>query len=780
MSLTTTLMSAMSAIGADVKKLLKTAPTFRSRAEAEQATVDDAASVIFVKTPTGRVLTYVRDTGGTALTTQGGVTWSPDKSFVSPQHFAENTLPGTTDMIDAMEEAVRFCSKAAIDSFSSMHGPNRKGAYITYSGLGEELGISRPWTIGAFDRDFDGTWEDDVSGVISNVHFKDAVIVALSSFNTQPLATYTHATEGLVTTVPNCAVFLGVYDGHDRNTAMKHKGHIAHVKFDMNVNCNFVTSGMYFHNTFGVYLHTTKVYNLAKNGFGFGTSCGALDLETPNYFGTVNYLGFRTKNIVHFFDTEVHGAYRYAGQSFPTGEDATSMNATAYRINSADCRLVNCTSTNVYRDLICDGFNNGHLTNPHFWGGGVVIGPNCEGMIISDVYADFGSYYFYSYTGHHLSNFNLRAGQASLYLVANQVNATGANMVIAGLNGNNGSVFEFTEDTDFNASYTWADEDYRSITLTGVNVEETPDLVEYIPNSRKTSGVGLTTLLSNSLELFSKTADAFSFKSRRGIILNADADVNSSIGTNRSVILQSRGVDKIIVRDDGVQILDEVTGTAVQDNPLDTASHKMLKHGAHGLGAFNAPFILDLNAVGGGYFNGFYLTSPDTTGDFPTVQKFGLVRIYNHGNTYWQEYSNVLDNATWTRHYRAGIWSDWVEILTSESTKSVVSGSKRYVKSPSGVLTVTDTLTLNYESVERLTGNFTYPETFIANPVVSVNLDLNSANDFTTPVSQLGITGTRGEGLAASTVNLYRINGAADFQSGDTATVRVSAVGFWK
>ena len=79
---------------------------FLNRSAAEGATVDPLVEAIDVLTPSGFVLQYRRDATGTALTTDGGtVNWSP-AGAVYPDHWGENTTPGTTDMTVITQSAI--------------------------------------------------------------------------------------------------------------------------------------------------------------------------------------------------------------------------------------------------------------------------------------------------------------------------------------------------------------------------------------------------------------------------------------------------------------------------------------------------------------------------------------------------------------------------------------------------------------------------------------------------------------------------------------------------
>lgn len=82
-------------------------PPYTSRAAAEASNVPTSVNHIDVKTPTGDKLFYKRDATGTALTTADGAKWSPD-GMVTPNHWQENTTPGTTDMTAAINAACAY------------------------------------------------------------------------------------------------------------------------------------------------------------------------------------------------------------------------------------------------------------------------------------------------------------------------------------------------------------------------------------------------------------------------------------------------------------------------------------------------------------------------------------------------------------------------------------------------------------------------------------------------------------------------------------------------
>lgn len=85
---------------------------FENRADAEGATVPAIVQTITVLHGY-LALKYARDVTGTALVTGGGATWSPI-DVVYPEHFKENTAPGTTDMTAAFQAALDFSAAAGI------------------------------------------------------------------------------------------------------------------------------------------------------------------------------------------------------------------------------------------------------------------------------------------------------------------------------------------------------------------------------------------------------------------------------------------------------------------------------------------------------------------------------------------------------------------------------------------------------------------------------------------------------------------------------------------
>lgn len=90
-------------------------PHFSSRSAAESAVIPSAVSAMSVQQG-DLLLFFKRDASGTALTTAGGVTWSP-LGDVYPDHFAENVTPGTTDMTAAGQAAIDWSAANDADGY---------------------------------------------------------------------------------------------------------------------------------------------------------------------------------------------------------------------------------------------------------------------------------------------------------------------------------------------------------------------------------------------------------------------------------------------------------------------------------------------------------------------------------------------------------------------------------------------------------------------------------------------------------------------------------------
>lgn len=99
-------------IAADLNTLTPAIRPYPDRAAAVASIIHPSVGRIFVLSPDNTKVEYVRDPSGTALTTNdGAVGWSP-ADIVTPDHWAENTTPGTTSMSAAINSAIDYQAAA--------------------------------------------------------------------------------------------------------------------------------------------------------------------------------------------------------------------------------------------------------------------------------------------------------------------------------------------------------------------------------------------------------------------------------------------------------------------------------------------------------------------------------------------------------------------------------------------------------------------------------------------------------------------------------------------
>ena len=124
-------------------------PFYDSRTVAQASSVQPTTLAISVASPAGTVLSYYRDPSGTALTTADGATWSPSGD-IYPDHFAENTTPGVTNMRGAIQ--------AAVDYAAGLAGPGKGAAQIPAAKV--EFASADYLCDGTvkFDGDYDSIW----------------------------------------------------------------------------------------------------------------------------------------------------------------------------------------------------------------------------------------------------------------------------------------------------------------------------------------------------------------------------------------------------------------------------------------------------------------------------------------------------------------------------------------------------------------------------------------------------------------------------------------------
>ncbi|ANS06238.1 tail fiber protein [Phage MedPE-SWcel-C56] len=454
---------------------------YKSRADAIAANVLADTDVIRYITAGGHVLTFAEclaiDTS-LAMTTNGGTRyWKPADSFVCPQHYADNTVPGTTDMIgalDAMSAGIAHyaLNGVAYPNHTALYRGARTRAPMVISFLGERVGISRPWLLGAMDVDHDNTF-DVGPGAIYGAKLANGRLVSLAGFDASPLATHDHPTEGTVTTVPGHALVVGTYELTDKKATQENVFYVDGVVVDdtFEIDCNFVSGGLYVMNTNRTQIGAAHIFNLAKGTKGIET--GVSDAQpTPNHLGNFNPMsgapfatnGSQVKNPeLRIVRTAVSGRNRQGGIEFPVGETDLTMDTTAIGIYTADFHLdapiITATTTSIEFDL----FSNGQFYNAHPWSNNIIYGPNCNNMITSGGYWDYTDVSLYSFR-HLFTGCSWGAGSANLRLVATTADEDADGLVLDGCRFYNSSTINYGSE----ASGSWVGGLARKHVISGV------------------------------------------------------------------------------------------------------------------------------------------------------------------------------------------------------------------------------------------------------------------------------------------------------------------------
>lgn len=130
--------------------------TYASRAAAVAATVPTDVYNISVKQSGGYYLDYREDTATSypALTSGDGRKWVPYMT-ITPNHWADNVTPGTTDMASAVQSAIRFAGEDATPYFATDAASNNEfygSQYITTAESGSVYGMGSGVTFNSDNR----------------------------------------------------------------------------------------------------------------------------------------------------------------------------------------------------------------------------------------------------------------------------------------------------------------------------------------------------------------------------------------------------------------------------------------------------------------------------------------------------------------------------------------------------------------------------------------------------------------------------------------------------
>lgn len=231
-----------------------------------------------------------------------------------------------------------------------------------------------------------------------------------------------------------------------------------------------------------------------------------------------------------------------------------------------------------------------------------------------------------------------------------------------------------------------------------------------------------------------------------------------------------------------------ITGVAVQQTAIDDGPGRLLKTGASatvlagGLetlaatsgsaNALNVTTGANLASVSPGYMIRFRSDLPNTnaatinldnTGALPCVTITGVPLpagyIRTDANT-----TAVFDG------------SQWVLDRVPEHGSN---GNGAFVRRADGTLTAQAVITLAQTSTALLQATITFPQAFSDTTRTVVSTELESFSSATANIGQLGVTRSHGFSTTGCIVETHMIDGFSNLASGDTATLRLHAFGFW-
>lgn len=107
---------------------------------------------------------------------------------------------------------------------------------------------------------------------------------------------------------------------------------------------------------------------------------------------------------------------------------------------------------------------------------------------------------------------------------------------------------------------------------------------------------------------------------------------------------------------------------------VDTATSRVLRNGAWGMGAETPPSVTNIDDTT--LRTGWYRTETTTTGTFPGAAAIGSLRVERQGTTgVFQEFKDANAVARWVRAYAGSAWGTWQRLLQSNDPTGVLSGS---------------------------------------------------------------------------------------------------------
>lgn len=240
------------------------------------------------------------------------------------------------------------------------------------------------------------------------------------------------------------------------------------------------------------------------------------------------------------------------------------------------------------------------------------------------------------------------------------------------------------------------------------------------------------------------------------------------------------GSVQMSLTDSALQLDVPLTGSAVQSGAGDTTVGRLMLNGGHGLGGVSLA-LTDAAPTDNSISTGFYRFNGATVPGGP--ESLGDTHlIHLRRDTGGGEFQLAVNEATQGMYYRTrvtGGWRGWKRLDTE--TGSNANGA--YVRFGDGTQICTAEMEMSYAAAASMSKGWTYPSAFVvgSKPVFAAHLD---AGDFATNVASAQINDCGPIGFDAvsnsyALAQLYRGSGAADFVTGDTSKLYLTATGRW-
>lgn len=339
------------------------APDFVYASRAAAIAASPASDLILVLHQ-GRALLYSKADPGLAypaLTTANSQKWEPADGQISPLHWGA-VGDGATDDHTALQSTFNYLVGATSDMLAAYVS----GKTWTVSGRGKRYATSKPVMIGNLG---------DGVGLIYFAHVEDLHLKAIQG-------AYSWATTYGSGEVPSRVLVLAWQLNEDASDSITG---IYKMSFrNVNIDCNFITGGIYIQNTTQLAFRDVGIDFLGKSCDGFQTSVGN-KAQNPRGYKTVNgALLVENMNVQGYVEEAPRGAPLY-----PTGEDQDTMNTVAFRVMTNDARYHQIICSRVTQAMYINYCGAIQFSDMHPWSKLVYIGANTSNLMFSNCYFDY-------------------------------------------------------------------------------------------------------------------------------------------------------------------------------------------------------------------------------------------------------------------------------------------------------------------------------------------------------------------------------------------------------